>query len=113
MAIPDKYKDLVKRLTNATQEGRVSWREPFNNPEVFEVDMSAGRLRVRAIVTDVDDKAIELAVMGPLDKALHAFQVDETDKEFQTMRALYDSAMFNARGVDKLLKRLSDELGDK
>ena len=111
MSIPDEYKDLVNRLILATREGRVTWQEPFDNRGVFEAKMKAGSMRMRTCVTDLDDAAIEFAVIDHFGKELHAFNVGETDKDFKIMSALYDGAVFKARGVDKMLKGLSDELG--
>lgn len=113
--IPNDYSEIIKKLSIATQEGRVLWKMGSSGPVVELPEMSL------EIWEGTDEESrlpfVAIVLRGMDNKQIDTWWVEEKGNErvdYETMKILYDRARRKAHGVDKklgLLKNLLDQAG--
>jgi hypothetical protein len=108
MPIPADYREIVRLLSEKTEEGALNWTD---NSLQVSAEVNASIFRVWA---GVDEQTNEWFVaFGLFDadgKVLDSWYLDESDDEYQVVHRLYREAKRHAAGVPTLLKNLADQI---
>jgi hypothetical protein len=112
MPIPDNYRDICEKLLEVSEAGRVNWLEEGATYTVrfpkFNLDIWSG------LDMESDKQFVALGLKDPSGGGLlDNWYVDEDDRDFEGLRALYASARRHSSRVRENLEELRRLLGSK
>ena len=110
MPIPAHYKELVSALSDATQEGRVHWRESARGQE-FVVSLKESSVVINRYVHQESDRwMISMDLKNAEGNIADSFAVMELTGDWDLMERLYRLALRRARLIDETVSEIMSEL---
>jgi hypothetical protein len=110
MPIPNDYKEIIAKLANKTDNGKVHWRK-----EKFDISVAIDKSRF-SIWAGNDERSEEGFVAFALQDAKGAtvdtWYVEEGDEDYSQMLQFFGSAKRHALGVPATLRKLEESISN-
>lgn len=107
MPIPNDYTDIVRKLAETTDQGRVIWSEVTFG---YEVAILKSRLRIYS-GTDEDDRGFVSVTLNDANgKNIDNWYVDQGEQDFDFMYRLVAAAKRYAHGIPDRLSAIKTAL---
>jgi hypothetical protein len=115
----NKPKRLVKALFDKTQKGEIDWQEGFGR-DTFQVSFKENTVQILTMDGRQGGTDYVIQVLNEEGIVADRFTDEELDSEdgptggpwFGTMKELHNMAMRHARGADKALSAILNEIED-
>lgn len=119
MPIPGNYVSMFSQLVLATNSSQVNWTETTTSDfqgksvrsGVFRVELESGRIEISKRHDEYSGETMVLEIREDSGGLLDRFEVSRGDRSFSDLNGLYDSALYNARGMRNIVDRIEKELG--
>lgn len=108
MPIPNDYREIIKVLTEKTEQGDLSWRDDTLHISV-NVDLSKFSLWSGADERS-DEPFVAFGLFNNGNKLIDSWFVDQSDPDYMAVFRLFKSAQRHANGVPSLLRGLADRI---
>ena len=90
--VPAEALDVVRRLRNLSEAGRLEWQESRPSRELYAVTVSLASGQWRLIWSPRHQR-ITASVWDGNGRALFSFTLEKTDSHFSEIKAIYDAAV--------------------
>jgi len=108
--IPERYKELVKKLSQRTNDGEVSWKSTPNE-KTFVVDFREFSLSIDSYYSRRDSSEyVNFQILDSDGEVVDYFGVSEGESEWFLSHELYSEARRKAHGIDLVIGDITKEL---
>jgi hypothetical protein len=108
--IPERYKDIIKKLSQRTNDGQVNWK-PTSNEKMFVVDFRQFSLSISSYRDGYDNRDyVGFGVLDSEGRDIDDFRVGEGEAEWVLADNLYNEARRKARNIDLVIGDITEEL---
>lgn len=108
--IPDAYRDIILRLSNRTEKGKVIWNSLSDT--AYSVSIGAYSLAIQIRDTRLFQSESEYAFVlyNSTGMAIDSFEIDSGDGDYGLVEELFLTVRRRAMGVDEAISALSKAL---
>lgn len=113
----EKQKKLVRLLIDNTSSGKLDWQTTFSD-EMFHVSLKNKSVGIEEARNRNGASLYRISLMNEAGEVVETFSDEDLDDPesagswFGAMGELYNTARRTARGAEKLLNEIIDELDD-
>lgn len=105
--IPERYKDIVKKLAQRTDNGEVNWKST-SHEKMFVVDFKQFSLSINPYYDNRDH--VRFSILDSEGNEIDDFHVGEGEAEWELAHRLYSEARREARKIDLVISDITEEL---
>jgi hypothetical protein len=110
MPIPNEYREIIRALTEKTEQGDLSWT---NDSLHISVKIDLSKFSLWAGTDERSDEAfVAFGLFNNVNKVIDSWFVDESDPDYMEVHRLFKAAQRQANGVPTLLKTLADRISN-
>lgn len=108
--IPERYKELVQKLSQRTNDGKVNWKST-SDEKTFIIDFREFSLSISSYYSRRDSSEyVNFQILDSDGEVIDYFNVSEGDTEWFLSHELYSESRRKARGIDLVIGDITKEL---